>query len=73
MTTNLGDKQMSNDYSRPPRAPFPTSLAERIARKAAIMAGRLEDQAIRTMVREARRGLDRGMTEAQIGRELELP
>ena len=64
---------MKDDYTRPKRAPFPTGLAERIARKASIMAARLEDQAIRTMVREAQRGLDRGMTEAQIGRELELP
>ena len=64
---------MTEEYSRPKPKPFPRALAASIARKASIMAARLEDQAIRTMVREAQRGLDRGMTEAQIGRELELP
>lgn len=61
-----------HNYSRPPRAPFPTGLAHAIARKASIMAARLEDQAVRTMVSEAQRGLDRGMTEAQIRSEMEL-
>lgn len=63
----------NDDYTRPACTEFPRSLAERIARKAMTMAQRLEDQAIKQMVRQAQRGLDRGMTEAQIGRELELP
>nr|WP_315438600.1 hypothetical protein [uncultured Pseudomonas sp.] len=64
---------MKDDYSRPKRAPFPTQLAAMIARKASIMATRLEDQAIRTMVRDAQRALDRGMPVEQIAREMELP
>lgn len=63
---------MKDDYSRPKSAPFPVWLAEAIARKASIMAQRLEDQAVRTMVREAQRGLDRGMTEVEIRRQLQL-
>lgn len=63
---------MKDDYSRPKAAPFPRDLAVKIARKASVMAQRLEDQAVKQMVREAQRALDRGMTEAQIGREMEL-
>ncbi|MNF01671.1 hypothetical protein D3C80_2006930 [compost metagenome] len=44
-----------------------------IARKASIMASRLEDQAIRTMVRDAQRALDRGVKAEEIAREMELP
>ncbi|PBJ10367.1 hypothetical protein [Pseudomonas sp. ACN5] len=61
------------DYTRPQRAPFPTELATMIARKASIMASRLEDQAIRTMVRDAQRALDRGVKAEEIAREMELP
>lgn len=64
---------MKDDYSRPKHAPFPTQLAAMIAQKASIMATRLEDQAIRTMVRDAQRALDRGMPVEQIAREMELP
>lgn len=60
------------DYSRPPRQPFPVQLAEMIARKASVMALRLEDQAITQMVREAQRALDRGTDVEQIAREMEL-
>lgn len=64
---------LAHDYTRPQRAPFPTELAAMIARKASIMASRLEDQAIRTMVRDAQRALDRGVRPEQIAREMELP
>ncbi|OEC68597.1 hypothetical protein A7D21_18450 [Pseudomonas sp. AP19] len=62
-----------NDYSRPARAPFPRALAARIALKASIMAGRFEDQAIRSMVRDAQRALDRGVREDVIATEMALP
>ena len=64
---------LAPDYTRPQRAPFPTELATLIARKAPIMASRLEDQAIRTMVRDAQRALDRGVNADEIAREMELP
>jgi hypothetical protein len=64
---------MSDDYTRPKRAPFPRSLASMIARKASALAQRLEEQAIRSMVRDAQRALDRGTSEAEIARMLELP
>ncbi|MBI6635152.1 hypothetical protein YA0871_21050 [Pseudomonas paralactis] len=63
---------MKEDYARPKRAPFPASLATMIARKASIMAARLEDQAIRTMVRDAQRALDRGITAPEIEHQLGL-
>lgn len=62
-----------NDYSRPPRAPFPRALAAGIARKASIMASRLEEQATRTMVRDAQRALDRGIKADVIAQEMGLP
>ena len=62
-----------NDYSRQPRAPFPRALAAGIARKASIMASRLEEQATRTMVHDAQRALDRGITAEVIAREMGLP
>ena len=46
-----------DDYTRPQHVPFPAGLAAMIARKASIMAARLEDQAIRTMVREDRKSV----------------
>ena len=63
---------MSNDYSRPKRAPFPRDLAEMIARKASILASKVEDEAITQMVRDAQRALDRGMSQAEIARQLGL-
>jgi hypothetical protein len=48
------------------------TLAEMIARKASVMAQRLEDQAITQMVRDAQRALDRGTDVEQIAREMEL-
>lgn len=63
---------MKDDYARPKHAPFPAALAAMIARKASIMAARLEDQAIRAMVRDAQRALDRGLALADIAREMEL-
>lgn len=63
---------MSNDYSRPKRAPFPRDLATMIARKADAMARRIEDEAITQMVRDAQRALDRGMSQAEIARQLGL-
>lgn len=63
---------MKHDYSRPQRAPFPPALAEAIARKASIMAQRLENEALRTMVRDVQRALARGMTETEIRRDLQL-
>lgn len=62
----------STDYSRPTRQPFPAELATMIARKASIMASRLEDKAIRSMVRDAQRALERGTDVEQIAREMEL-
>ena len=62
-----------NDYSRPPRTPFPRALAAGIARKASIMASRLEEQATRTMARDAQRALDRGVPADTIAREMGLP
>ncbi|ATV20372.1 hypothetical protein CFN58_29910 [Pseudomonas avellanae] len=62
----------STDYSRPVSRAFPAELATMIARKASIMAQRLEDQAIRQMVREAQRALDRGLSADQIAKELSL-
>ncbi|MDD1134651.1 hypothetical protein [Pseudomonas shahriarae] len=64
---------MKKDYARPQRAPFPTELATMIARKASIMASRLEEQAIRAMVRDAQRALDRGISADVVAREMELP
>ncbi|MBJ2211282.1 hypothetical protein JFT64_04385 [Pseudomonas carnis] len=63
---------MKEDYARPKHAPFPASLATMIARKASIMAARLEDQAIRAMVRDAQRALDRGVTASEIELQLGL-
>ena len=63
---------MKNDYSRPKRAPFPRDLAAMIACKADAMARRFEDEAIKQMVRDAQRALDRGATQANIARELGL-
>jgi hypothetical protein len=65
--------QHPDDYTRPQHAPFPPALATMIARKASIMAARLEDQAIRSMVRDAQRALDRGVATDVIAREMELP
>lgn len=62
-----------NDYSRPKRAPFPRTLAARIALKASIMADRFEDQAIRSMVGDAQHALDRGVREDVIATEMALP
>ena len=70
--TSLGQHH-SDDYSRPKHKPFPTALATMIARKASIMAARLEDQAIRSMVRDAQRALDRGIGVDAIAREMALP
>jgi len=64
---------MKDDYTRPKRAPFPAALAAMIARKATIMASRLEEQAIRAMVRDAQRALDRGIAADVIAREMGLP
>ena len=66
-------RHSAEDYSRPKRRPFPTALATMIARKASIMASRLEDQAIRAMVRDAQRALDKGINVDVIAREMELP
>ncbi|MDY7558975.1 hypothetical protein QN366_08790 [Pseudomonas sp. CCC3.2] len=63
---------MTTDYSRPERAPFPRDLAAMIARKADALARRFEDQAIKAMVRDAQRALDRGESQANIVRELAL-
>lgn len=60
------------DYSRPKSAPFPRDLAAMIARKAGVMGKRLEDQAIKQMVRTAQRALDRGMSQPDIAREMGL-
>ena len=62
-----------DDYARPQRAPFPAALATMIARKASIMASRLEEQATRTMARDAQRALDRGVPADTIAREMGLP
>lgn len=70
--TSLGQHH-SDDYSRPKHKPFPTALATMIARKASIMAARLEDQAVRSMVRDAQRALDRGISADVIARDMELP
>lgn len=66
-------RNSADDYSRPKRTPFPTALATMIARKASIMASRLEDQAIRAMIRDAQRALDKGINVDVIAREMELP
>jgi hypothetical protein len=63
---------MSNDYTRPKHAPFPHDLAERIARKAVTLASRFEDHAVKQMVRDAQRALDRGVPQAEIIREMGL-
>ena len=63
---------MTEDYSRPKSKPFPRELAIMIARKADVIARKLEDQAIANMVREAQRALDRGMSQAEIARDLGL-
>lgn len=63
---------MTEDYSRPPKAPFPRDLAAMIARKADALARRFEDQAIKAMVRDAQRALDRGESQGQIAREMSL-
>lgn len=63
---------MTEDYSRSQRTPFPRDLATMIARKADVIARRLEDQAIKQMVRAAQRALDRGMTPTDIAREMDL-
>lgn len=63
---------MKDDYSRPKSAPFPRELAAMIARKADVMARRLEDQAVKQMVRAAQRALDRGVTQTDIAREMGL-
>lgn len=64
---------MKNDYSRPKAAPFPRELAVMIARKASAMAQCLEDQAVRQMVRDAQRALDRGVRVEEIAKEMDLP
>jgi len=63
---------MTEDYSRPKSKPFPRDLAIMIARKADVIARKLEDQAIAKMVREAQRALDRGLSVADIAREMVL-
>ena len=63
---------MKDDYSRPKSAPFPRELAAMIARKADVMARRLEDQAVKQMVRAAQCALDRGVTQTDIAREMGL-
>lgn len=63
---------MTDNYSRPKRTPFPRGLAEMIARKASILASKMEDEAIAQMVRDAQRALDRGMSQAEIARQLGL-
>ncbi|MEB0308346.1 hypothetical protein QN382_03480 [Pseudomonas sp. 10B1] len=63
---------MTTDYSRPERTPFPRDLAAMIARKADALARRFEDQAVKAMVRDAQRALDRGESQAHIVRELAL-
>lgn len=64
---------MKEDYARPKHVPFPAALAAMIARKASIMASRLEEQAIRAMVRDAQRALDRGISADVVAREMGLP
>lgn len=61
-----------HEYSRPQRAPFPRVLAVGIARKASNMAARFEEQAIKQMVRDAQRALDRGVTAPEIEHQLGL-
>ena len=60
------------DYSRPERTPFPRELAVMIARKADVMAKKLEDEVTRRLVRDAQRALDQGYSLDQIARELGL-
>lgn len=60
------------DYSRPPVPEMSREMARRIAAKAESMAGRFEHKAVCEMARAARRGLARGMTEQEIGKELSL-
>ena len=62
----------NSDYSRPLVPEMSRELAGRIAAKAESMAGRFEHQAVCEMARTARRGLARGMTEQEIGKELGL-
>ena len=64
---------MRNSYPYTHRPAFPTDLAVKIARKASIMASRLEEQATRAMVRDAQRALDRGVPADTIAREMGLP
>lgn len=60
-----------DDYRRKP-APFPRSLAVMIARKADVMAKRLEDRVVTELTLSARSALNRGMEVEQIVRELGL-
>lgn len=62
----------NSDYSRPSVPEMSRELAGRIAAKAESMAGRFEHQAVCEMARATRRGLARGMTEQEIGKELGL-
>jgi len=64
---------MPADYlPRTTPAPFPRDLAEKIARKADVMARRFEEQAIAQLVRDARRALSRGEKPEEIARQLGL-
>ncbi len=63
---------MRNSYPYTHRPAFPTDLAVKIARKAEIMAKRLEDQAIAEMVRSAKAALGRGESTAEIEVQLGL-
>lgn len=64
---------MTDEYRWSKRTPFPRELATMIARKASLMAASFEDLAVRQMVRDAQRALERGDSAAQIAREMDLP
>lgn len=52
--------------------PFPRSLAEAIAHKADVLARRFEEEAIKTMVKDAKAALRRGTEPREIARQMEL-
>lgn len=62
----------NSDYSRPPIPEMSHEMARKIAAKAESMADRFEHEAMCEMVRATRRGLARGMTEREIGKEMGL-
>lgn len=64
---------IQRDYLEPPKpVEFPPELALLIARKAAAMAERFEEKAIKEMVRAARRHLRDGQTTEQVAWQLGL-